>query len=126
MARALRKLAEELFVDADDILALLSLYPGDQSDLWEGDGVLSTEAVEDVSRMLNQYADSEVPEVYYHRPPARYPVPSRIARVADSAVIHRGSLDSGVTRCGKLIAGRDDGVTVTDEPLCLRCFAADY
>ncbi|HTK66185.1 MAG TPA: hypothetical protein VL595_27655 [Pseudonocardia sp.] len=126
MAQALQDLAGELFVDPEEILALLLLYPGDESDLWEADGVLSAEAVEDVSRMLNQHADSVVPERYLERPTGRYPLPARIAWVAGSPLVHRGSIETGSTRCGERIAGRDDGVTVTDEPLCPRCFPAEY
>ena len=126
MAQTLQDLAGELFVDPEEILALLSLYPGDEADLWEGDGVLSAEAAQDVSRMLNGYADSVVPERYLQRPTGRYPLPSRIAWVAGQPLVHRGSIDNGLTRCRQPIAGRADGVTITDEPLCPKCFRSDY
>jgi len=126
VAQALPDLAGELFVDPEEISALLALYPGDPADLWEADGVLSAEAVEDVSRMVNQYADSLVPERYLDRPTGRYPLPARIAWVAGAPLVHRGSLETGLTRCGQPIAGRDDGETITDQPLCPRCFQADY
>lgn len=126
MAQTVQDLAGELFVDPEDVVALLALYPGDEADLWDSDGVLSVEAAEDVSRMMNRYADSDVPERYLQRPEGRYPVPSRVAWVPGSPLVHRGSIDNGLTRCGKPIVGRADGVTITDEPLCPGCFDADY
>lgn len=126
MARTVQDLAGELFVDPGDILALVALYPGDENDLWEEEGVLSDEAAEDVSRMVNQYADSVVPESYLERPTGRHPLPSRVAWVAGTWLVHRGSIDSGVTRWRQPIASRADGATVTDQPLCPRCFDFDY
>lgn len=59
------ELAERLCVDRGDILAMVGMYPPDETHVWEEEGVLSNIANDDIDATLNPVGARTVPELYY-------------------------------------------------------------
>ena len=64
MASTVDELAADLCVDPGDVLTLARMYPEDEAETWEEEGVLSDRAAADIRLQLNGQCERTLPELY--------------------------------------------------------------